>query len=157
MVSLCPFLSLTEWDVKIRQRQGALQGKTFMGKYGGKWGISPCFCPHWHRKAFGIFDRKCFVQPGFMLLSAYKVWDDSTFLWDSAVRQFILLLVLFFIWIHRMRMDELKLNILHPEFEDVRILDLQVPRPSSPALDLMLDFLNVPWCSDLRALSLLLH
>jgi len=43
-----------------------------------------------------------------------------------------------------MRMDELKLNILHPEFEDVRILDLQVPRPSSPALDLMLDFLNVP-------------
>lgn len=43
-----------------------------------------------------------------------------------------------------MRMDELKLSHLHTEFEDVIILDLRFPRPSSPALDQMLDFLNVP-------------
>lgn len=60
------------------------------------------------------------------------------------MREFILLLLLFFIWIHHMRMGELKLNGLHPEVEDMTILDLRFPRPSSPALDQMLDFLNVP-------------
>lgn len=43
---------------------------------------------------------------------------------------------------HRMKMDEFKLRRLQLEFEDVVILDLQVPR-SNPALDQMLDFLHV--------------
>lgn len=50
--------------------------------------------------------------------------------------------MVFLVWMHHMKTDELKLIRLQLELEDMMILDLQFPG-SNPALDQMLDFLHV--------------
>lgn len=88
------------------------------------------------------------------MLSIYIVLDDSVFslrsCWEGVS------LVLFLIWMHHMKTDEFKLIRLHLEFEDMMILDLQLPG-SNPALDQMLNFLHVQWCSELRSLNFFTH